>query len=446
MESNKLLSSKQHGFRKDRSCLTHLLKDIDDILQNTLNGDESDVIYLDFAKAFDKVDHEILIQKLKLHGIKGQLLIWIQNFLINRKQSVMVDGHHSTFSFVISGVPQGSVLGPILLLIYINDLQDCLKGSTAGSFADDTRLTKSISSIEDTKTLQEDLAHVVQWSNANNMSLHEDKFEFLSYQSPNSKLLRELPFTSEWLKYNSSTGQTIYPTNIVKDLGVHLSSDFKWSSHVNTIVNSANMMANWVLSVFADRSQTMMLTLYKSLIRSKLEYCCPVWNPSAIGDIQKLESTQRAFTKRIYICKDMSYWDRLKKLGLFSLQRRRERYIIIHMWKMLHGLSPNDIGSEFYENPRLGIKVRIPSIKKSAIPSAKSIYDNSFAVTGPKHWNILPKYITSKGTLDSFKSSLTAFLQNRFPDLPPISGYNPPNSNSLLEWSRQTGGLQQMAP
>ena len=126
LEANNLLSRNQHGFRKGRSCLTHLLKHMDNVIHSILEGHEHDVVYLDFAKAFDKVDHEILIKKLKLFGINGKLLAWIKEFLLDRNQLVTINGVHSALALVLSGVPQGSVLGPILFLIYIDDIQNCL--------------------------------------------------------------------------------------------------------------------------------------------------------------------------------------------------------------------------------------------------------------------------------------------------------------------------------
>ena len=440
LETNNLLSKNQHGFRKGRSCLTHLLKHVDDVIQSMLNGNEHDVVYLDFAKAFDKVDHEILLNKLKAFGITGKLFSWIKQFLVDRNQFVTVNGVKSFLAFVISGVPQGSVLGPILFIIYIDDLKDCLNSSSASSFADDTRLSKEISSCEDTALLQDDLDSVVKWAEHNNMALHEDKFELLTYRTSRSKLLNELPFTSEWLEYTTPSGQAILPSTSVKDLGVHLSSDLKWSVQASEVVKSAKKLANWVLSVFTDRSSSVMLTLFKSLVRSRLEYSCPVWNPLLIVDIKKVESTQRAFTRHISGCQGLPYSERLKKLGLFSLQRRRERYIIIHLWKTLKGIVPNDLDIQFYDHIRLGFRCRIPPMNKNASTLAKSLYDKSFAVVGPKLWNIIPQRIKSAPTLESFKSSLTSYIRSTFPDLPPVMGYTTPNSNSLLDWN--AGGQQ----
>ena len=183
LEGNTILNPTQHGFRKGRSCLTQLLNHIDKILQNLINNHETDVIYLDYAKAFDKVDHNILIKKLYAYGIRGKLLNWIKDFLTKRYQTVVVNGKHSSYELVISGVPQGSVLGPILFILYINDLKTKVQDSEIGSFADDTRASKSISIADDTKFLQEDLNRIVDWSTANNMILHEQKFELLSYRT-----------------------------------------------------------------------------------------------------------------------------------------------------------------------------------------------------------------------------------------------------------------------
>ena len=139
---------------------------------------------------------------------------------------------------------------------------------------------------------------------------------------------------------------------------------------------NANNMANWVLSVFSDRPKDVLLTLYKSIVRSRLEYSCPVWNPSSMQDIKKRESTQRAFTRYISGCPGLSYWDRLKKLGLMSLQRRKERYVILHMWKIWQGAVPNDLDIQFYDHTRLGNRCKIPAIKRNSTTLSRSIYDH----------------------------------------------------------------------
>ena len=157
---------------------------------------------------------------------------------------------------------------------------------------DDTRLSKQISSCDDVLIFQEDLNTVVKWATENNMVLHDSKFEYLAYRTASSKLLEELPFTAQWVHYSTPSGQDLTPASSVKDLGVHLSPDMKWSLQATIAAQNANKMASWVLSVFSNRSKDVLLTLNKSIVRSRLEYSYPVWNPSSMQDIKKLEFTQ----------------------------------------------------------------------------------------------------------------------------------------------------------
>ena len=192
-------------------------------------------------------------------------------------------------------------------------------------------------------------------------------------------------------------------------------------------------MASWVLSAFCDRSSVVMLTLYKSMVRSRLEYCCPVWNPSKIIDIQKLENVQRCIVRKIAGLRDMSYWDRLKKLKMMSLQRRRERYCIIQVWKIINGHAPNDLEMQFKHHPRLGIKALIPQLNTKAQLSVRIDYDSSFGVKAAQLWNILPHDVSQLISLESFKIGFGRFLE-QFPDTPPVPGYTAVNNNSLLSW------------
>ena len=209
--------------------------------------------------------------------------------------------------------------------------------------------------------------------------------------------------------------------------------------YISTIVQRARSMAGWVFSAFKARDSTTMLTLYKSLVRCHLDYCCPLWNPSAILDIKLIEGVQRTFTSKINGVQHLNYWQRLQALGLMSLQRRRERYIIIQMWKILHKLCPNDVNVQFSAPTRLGIKAIVPSLSKSKISTLhnQSLYDSSFAVTGPMLWNCLPSNLPKIADLAGFKHNLTTFLLT-FPDNPPTGDYVVVNNNSLLKWCDNT--------
>ena len=422
LEGNKLLCKSQHGFRKHRSCLTQLLKHIDTILKNQLNNQDTDVIYLDFAKAFDKVDHQILLKKLHAYGIRGKLLTWLHAYLTNRWQTVVINGIHSYPAKVISGVPQGTVLGPILFIIYLNDLETCIRHSVISSFADDTRLKKAIDTTQDTALLQSDLNNSIKWSEENNMQLHQSKFELIAHTADHNNHLQELPFSKEFTEYETADGSVISPQHAVKDLGITITPDTSWSTHIRNITEDAKKMTSWILSVFSDRSA-------KTLVRSRAEYCSPLWNPAKMERIKLLESIQRTFTSRIEEVKHLSYWKRLEALQLMSLQRRRERYIVIQVYKTLNNLAPNDLELEFYKTARRGLCCKVPPMVKHAKQKAQHQYDDSFRVTGARLWNLIPTAIRQKTSLDSFKAAFTKFLL-LLQDCPPVTGIS--SANSLL--------------
>ena len=219
------------------------------MIQSSQN--ETDVIYLDFARAFDKVDHQILMKKLSNIGISGKLFDWLLNFLSDRCQTVVVDGVMSYLALVVSGVPQGTVLGPLLFLIYLNDISDCLQFSEISCFADDSRIFKSISTCADSQLLQQDLYHVFQWSKDNNMELHDDKFVFMNFNIRSANFpLANLPFYHENISYKTASEKVLEASSSVSDLGITFSEDLKWSTHISSIVKKAKQKAGWTLSVF----------------------------------------------------------------------------------------------------------------------------------------------------------------------------------------------------
>ena len=207
------------------------------------------------------------------------------------------------------------------------------------------------------------------------------------------------------------------------------------------MAENAKRMASWVLGTFRNRSKVVMTLLYKTMVRSRLEYCSALWNPHKIQDIKTLEAIQRSFTRRISGCKDMDYWERLRYLQLPSLQRRRERYIIINAWKILNSKIPNDIDMKFHSSDRLGVRAKIPPLAKNCPSSIQSIYENSFSVKAAKMWNLLPKSVNTIKELTTFKAALGQFLE-KIPDKPPTPGYTAECNNSILDWKYQSGGLR----
>ena len=394
-----------------------------------------DVVYLDFAKAFDKVDHGITLRKLKLLGIKGQLGRWICSFLTNRVQSVLVEGKKSKPKPVTSGVPQGSVLGPLLFLVLIGDIDKTVASSFLSSFADDTRVGKGIASEEDIHNLQADLEAIYKWSVDNNMTFNSDKFELLRYKSKSSKELQAST------SYSSDNGSIIEEKLHVRDLGVTLSNTATFSQHIHEKCIAVKSKISWVLRTFKTREFLHMLTLWKTQIMCHLDYCSQLWSPKKTGDIQSLELLQKAFVRNIRGMSALSYWDQLIKLKLYSLERRRERYQVIYTWRIIEGHVPNFDCTpiQSYKNSRRGRECRVPPISSSAPCAIQTIRSSALPVKGPRLFNVLPKNLRNMSgcTTERFKCELDRYLAT-VPDEPLVPGltqYRRCDSNSVIDWA-----------
>ena len=228
-EKNNILCPLQHGFRKGRSCETQLIEFVDDISKNLQEGHQTDILIMDFAKAFDKVNHSLLIHKLRYYGIDGKTTRWIQNWLEDRQQTVVLDGVSSEAVSDDSGVPQGSVLGPGLFLFYINDLQSRLT-SKVRLFADDTIIYLTIANEDDASTLQEDLNKLGQWENEWCMKFHPDKCNVLRVTNKTKKT--EANYHLQ--------GHTLELVTSAKYLGLTITNKLQWDQHINIITAKAN--------------------------------------------------------------------------------------------------------------------------------------------------------------------------------------------------------------
>ena len=427
IETNNLLNPNQHGFRAGRSCLSQLVQHFDLIIEHMEEGKNVDVIYLDFSKAFDKLDFQITLDKINNMGIQGKLKEWISCFLRGRQQSVSVGGQHSDLQPVISGVPQGSVLGPLLFLILLGDIDHNVKHCAVSSFADDTRILGSVSTQEDVDNIQADLNSIYGWSIRNNMRFNDDKFECLRY-GKNQNILNATSYMS------NANMQIDIKTN-VRDLGVLMSSSATFADHISAKVLSANKKAAWILRTFHTRAQELMLTLWKSLVLPLLDYCCQLWSPSSLGQIRLLENVQKEFLNKIWGMSRLNYWEQLSTMKLYSLQRRRERYIIIYTWKVLEKLVPN-FGIQCHTNPRTGRFCLVPHVRSSAAARVQTIRFASLSVNGPRLFNAMPKCVRNMNgcSVETFKAALDKYI-SRVPDEPRVRSLVPyciGSSNSLL--------------
>lgn len=318
--SNHVLPNGQHGFLPGRSTVTNLLQCLNMWTDQFDNGTPTDVIYLDFEKAFDKVPFNRLLLKLEHYGVRGCLLLWIRDFLVKRRYRVRVNGSLSGQHCVGSGVPQGSVLGPLLFLVYISDLAADIKTNIV-FFADDTKFFGN--PLQQYDELRHDLAAIERWTETWMLPLSGQKCCVLYIGAANPRHQYQL------------NNQQLTGVNKQRDLGVMVASDLKWEIHINMLVKRCNSMLYFIRKAFKNMSCEMLRRLLRSYIRPRLEYASVVWSPYFVKDIEMLERVQRRATKILPDLRDQPYEFRMQRLGLTTLRERRLRGDLIETFKIL---------------------------------------------------------------------------------------------------------------
>ena len=325
-----ILSNKQHGFRTGLSCETQLVMTYHKICKQIDLGKTVHSLVLDFRKAFDMVPHGLIVKKLIMHGFDNCLIRWITNFLASRQQRVLVRGFESTRVAVTSGVPQGSVIGPKLFLLYINDLPDCIK-SNASLFADDTFIYRVIHSDEDWQVLQSDIHSVENWSKKWLMPLNAAKTQLISFGKGRSD--KATP------QYKMG-GVIVQEVKHVKYLGVTLSSNMEFSEHVSNKIKKATQVLGLLKRTLWNAPQRAKLLAYKAMCRPILEYASVVWDPHLKKHIYNIEMVQNRAIRFIASIKgrDTSITEVRNTLGLETLECRRKEARL----RLIHKMMSND--------------------------------------------------------------------------------------------------------
>ena len=395
-ETENLITETQHGFRHLRSCITNLLIAREEWTKSVDNGYPADVIYVDFSKAFDRVNHVILLQKLRCYGVCNPLLTWLQAWLTNRQMFVRVQGSLSDAVEMCCGVPQGSVLGPLLFLIYINDLPRNLS-SPLLMFADDCKIWRSVVVPNDRQLLQNDLNSLYNWSVVNDLPINIDKCAVISLRSTTQfQYMLEnhiIPCTSEQ-----------------KDLGIIIQNDLGNSRQCEKATCKANYTLGLLRRLFGQFSVKNAVKLISLYIRPHLEYAVAVWSPWLKKDIAILEAPQRRATKMIKGFSHLSYECRLKSLNLFSVNYRRLRGDMILTYKIL--TKPNH-PCKYLLTPSCLTHLRGSSKKLKHSRCRLDCRHYCFSVRVSRTWNILPEYVVSAPTVDAFKNRFDAFMVDK---------------------------------
>lgn len=389
--ANHILYDLQHGFREKRSCETQLVMLVDELARNIQQGKQTDLILLDFSKAFDKVAHYKLLYKLYQLGVKGRNLKWIAGFLSNRSQRVMVDGEFSSSIPVTSGVPQGSVLGPILFLAYINDLPEQVT-SQVRLFADDTVVYITLDHEGNSSVLQQDLQQLELWEPLWDMEFNPGKCQVVHVSTA------RYPIHTGYTLH----GQVLESTSSARYLGVDISDNLNWSQHIGRATSKANSSLGFLRRNIPTKNTQLRAAAYKAVVRPQLEYAASVWDPHTGLLIRQTEAVQRRAARWVYsdFRRTSSVTGMLNALSWRTLEQRRADARLVLMYKIVH---------EQVAIPSAQL-VRPSRISRSShtytfrqLQATKNIYKYSFFPLTIVQWNKLPDSIVSLPDVDHFK-------------------------------------------
>lgn len=386
----KLLSAQQHGFVRKKSCLTNLLCFLDEITKRLDQGQSVEVCYLDFRKAFDTVNHRLLLHKLHAFSLDPVLIRWIEHFLMGRSFQVSVEGEKSQTGIACSGVPQGSVLGPILFLLFVNDLASTLE-NPCYMFADDVKIV----GLPTEESVQRDLDRLFAWSVAWELPLNFGKCQHL--------VTTKAQHISRVIGPSGNPIQ-LEKTAVARDLGVLISNDFKPRAQCEAAIKKGNRALHQLRRAVSSRDPTILVPLYKAFVRPHLEYCVQAWCPYLKGETARLEKVQRRFTRWFKNQRELSYDVRLKNLNLFSMKRRRLRGDLIETFKLLKGFTLPGEQTLLCLNKTSTGRGNGMKLAKEHVNSNRRA--NFFTVRVANYWNKLTADIISANSVSVFKQRL----------------------------------------
>lgn len=330
----KRIIPQQHGFVKSRSTVTNLFCFTQDLAESIDNGMQTDVVFMDFSRAFDRMDHGILLSKLLNFGFSENFVIFLQSYLTNRIQFVQCHGHRSAEVVATSGVPQGSHLGPLFFIIFINDILsvlnvDCLL------YADDMKIYSNIQCLEDCTRLNINLTAISEWCLSNRLPLNISKCKVMTFTKKLTSIIYDYDIG----------GRRVERCSTFSDLGVIFDQKLSFREHIFKVVSDSFRTLGFVLRNSSDFSNTETIELlYRSFVRARLEYADIVWSPLYSVHIQSLEGIQRRLMKYICFRQDGIYPPvgtpnqiLLSRLGFDSLDARRLKHMIIFLYKIIHG-------------------------------------------------------------------------------------------------------------
>ena len=361
------------------------------------------IIFLDFAKAFDKVPVERLLKKVWAHGVRGKVFQWISAWLKNRLQRVVLNGEASTWAAVLSGVPQGSVLGPLLFLIFINDLD----GSAAAveivrKFADDTKIAQPIRSPEDKVRLQAALDELTGWADKWGMAFNVQKCKVMHVGHANPGHTYTM------------CNKQLETTEEERDIGVIMSNKLKPGPQCAQAARTAQAVLGQIGQAFHFRDRHVFVCLYKQYVSPHLEFAGQAWSPWTAADKAVLENVQKRAVRMVSGLKSADYEERLKELGMTTLEERRHQADMLYVYKILTGRENVDRSEWFTmaaeasratRSTAHGLNIRVKH-------GRLEVRRNFFSVRVSAQWNEVPGVIKDMRTIDGFRAAYARHRQN----------------------------------
>ena len=413
----------QHGFLPNKSCNTQMLPFIHDISLGLNANKDTDVVYFDFAKAFDSVNHDIILEKLRNEfKINGLMLKLIKEYLKGRLQRVLVNGTYSSILGVKSGVPQGSIIGPLLFVLFINDINTCVSaGTNIALYADDTKIWRIIESENDSIILQNDIASLHNWSIRNKMIFHAQKCKVLTISRKYSNMHEHLPF----YRFPYIMNNTILDyVETECDLGIHIHKKLKWNTHHDILLSKATNIFNLVRRTchFVNNTRKKR-TLYLTLIRSLFEHGSNVWSPQNYTSINKFEIFQKRCIKWILNEQFISYseelyFSKLKELDIFPLKEKFIYNDLVTFHKIVHHLIPLSLPSTIiigHSRTRSGTSnmdhLTYTIDENTSIN--KQVLSHDFFIRCLSKWNPLPLSVRKTSAVITFGSLLKTWLWSK---------------------------------
>ena len=406
IRSNNLEETSQHGFAKGRSCTTNLLEFLEVVTESADKGVPMDVIFLDFAKAFDKVPHQRLMTKIKSFGIQGKVHGWIEAWLSGRTQRVVLNGQSSSWSEVLSGVPQGSVLGPVLFSLFIHDIDEAgRKLDILRKFADDTKGAKRITSKDDNQAMQDTLNELNEWAQRWGMAFNIPKCKVMHVGRGNPGFEYQM------------NGHRLATTDQERDIGVTMTKNLRPKTQCERAANTATTVLKQIERAFHFRDRVVFLRLYKQYVRPHLEFAVQAWSPWTAGDIECLEKVQKRAINMVSGLRGNSYTEKLKEVGLPTLEERRKEFDMIQTFKILHGFDRVD-EKQWFERAntnggQMRTRIQADDLNLRQKFGNTETRRNFFSERVVLNWNSIPRDLKTAKTVGSFKNGLRKLNSTR---------------------------------